>query len=501
MQGEVSPGALLDATVAAAEKIASPETLWSGDAGSTLADVLGRLRTAWTDRPAIAAGEWPGLFAAMLEPETIRPVFGRHPRLSIWGPLEARLQRADLLVLGGLNEGTWPPAVETGPWINRPMRAALGLQQPERRIGLSAHDFVAALGAERVLLTRAEREGGAPTVPSRWLARLDALFGYEPGGNVPVPEYIQRGRRGFVAWAEAIDRPDGYTPWLRPEPRPPVEARPTRLSVSSIEQWRRDPYGLYARRILGLEALDPLEAELGAADRGNALHDALDEFLRAHPSGVLPPDAVREFETLGEKHLAELLTAPAERAFWWPRFQRLARWFVAEENTRRSGGTKLLASESNAAMTVGPAARPLRIEARADRVDELERGAWEIIDYKTGRVPTKDELEALFAPQLLLEAAMAERGGFEKIEGKAKTVRLSYWQANGLGDGGKVSEIRGSDELVAQMMALVEKMAEHFSKPGTAYPALPWPAYGPHCNDYAQLERIAEWATAGGGDE
>ncbi|WP_295132516.1 double-strand break repair protein AddB [uncultured Reyranella sp.] len=500
MQGDASPDALLDATVAAAEKIASVEALWSGDAGGALADVLGRLRTAWTDRPAIASGEWPGLFDAMLEPETIRPAFGRHPRLSIWGPLEARLQRADLLVLGGLNEGTWPPAVETGPWINRPMRNDLGLQQPERRIGLSAHDFVAALGAERVLLTRAEREGGAPTVPSRWLARLDALFGYELG-SAPVPEYIQRGRRSFVAWAEKIDRPDDYIPWLRPEPRPPLEARPKRLSVSSVEQWRRDPYGLYARRILGLEALDPLEAELGAADRGNALHDALDEFLKAHPSGVLPPDAVREFEELGEKHLADLLTAPAERAFWWPRFQRLARWFVDAENARRAAGTRLLASESKAAMTVGPAAHPLRIEARADRVDELERGTWEIIDYKTGRVPTKDELEALFAPQLLLEAAMAERGGFEKIEGKAETVRLSYWQANGLGDGGKVSEIKGSDELVAEMMALVQKMAEHFANPDTPYAALPWPAYGPHFNDYAHLERVAEWSTAGGGDE
>ena len=132
-----------------------------------------------------------------------------------------------------------------------------------------------------------------------------------------------------------LDRPDGYRPWRRPEPRPPLEARPTRLSVSSIEQWRRDPYGLYARRILGLDALDPLEAELGAADRGNALHDALDEFLRAHPSGLLPPGAVAEFEALGEKHLGALLTAPAERAFWWPRFQRLARWFIATENERR----------------------------------------------------------------------------------------------------------------------------------------------------------------------
>ena len=502
MQTGAPPDALLDATLAAAEAVSSADSLWSGDAGGALADALARLRAAWTGRRLIAGGEWPSLFATMIEPEIVRPSFGRHPRLAIWGPLEARLQRADLLVLGGLNEGTWPPAVETGPWLNRPMRAALGLPQPERLIGLSAHDFSEALGAERVLRTRAEREGGAPTVPSRWLARLDALFGYEPGKEAP-PEYIQRGQRSYLAWADAIDRPADYRPRGRPMPRPPVAARPTRLSVSSIEQWRRDPYGLYARRILRLQALEPLEAALGAADRGNALHDALDEFLRKHPSGVLPPDAVGEFEALGEHHLADLLTAPAERAFWWPRFQRLARWFVATENERRSAGARLLDSETKGTLTVGPRHRPLTIEARADRIDEVERGTWEIIDYKTGRVPTNEELEALFAPQLLLEAAMAERGGFDKIPGTASSIRLSYWQANGLGDGGKVSEIKAADELVPAMLALVEKMAEQFAEPGTPYTALPWPSHVPHFNDYAHLERAAEWSTVidDGGEE
>jgi ATP-dependent helicase/nuclease subunit B len=381
------------------------------------------------------------------------------------------------------------------------MRSTLGLPQPERRIGLSAHDFAAALGAERVLLTRAEREGGAPTVPSRWLARLDALFGYEPGSAAAPPEYIQRGRRSYLAWADALDRPDAYRPWPRPEPRPPLEARPTRLSVSSIEQWRRDPYGLYARRILGLEALDPLEAELGAADRGSALHDTLDEFLKAYPSSLLPADAIGQFEALGEKHLEPLLAAPAERAFWWPRFQRLARWFVGTENARRAAGTRLLASETDGALIVGPPGRPLRIEARADRIDEIEPGGWEIIDYKTGRVPSPKELEGLFAPQLLLEAAMAEQGGFKGIKGKARAVHLSYWQANGLGNGGEVREIKDSEQLVPAMLALVAKMAEHFANPATPYAALPWPEFIPHFNDYAHLERVAEWSTAGGGEE
>ena len=497
MAGDAAPHALLNATLAAAEKLAPAETLWSGEAGETLADTLARLRDAWANQPAISGGEWPALLATMLATETIRPRFGRHPRLAIWGPLEARLQRADLLILGGLNEGTWPPSVETGPWINRPMRAALGLPQPERRIGLSAHDFASALAAERVLLTRAEREGGAPTVPSRWLARLDALFGYDPHSGGPAPEYIQRGRHELLAWAEKLDSSGVYKPWSRPQPTPPLEARPTRLSVSSVEQWRRDPYGLYARRILNLQALDPLEQELGAAERGSSLHAALDEFLKTYPSGVLPSDALRIFEQMGERHLEAVLAAPAERAFWWPRFQRLARWFIATENARRGAGTRFLGGETTGSIEI----EGLTIEARADRIDEIEPGGWEIIDYKTGRVPSPKELEGLFAPQLLLEAAMAEHSGFEKIKGKARTVHLAYWQANGLGDGGAVKEIKASDELVPKMMALVAKMVAHFGNPATPYEALPWPEFVPHFNDYAHLERVAEWSSSGGGEE
>ncbi|HEU5093900.1 MAG TPA: PD-(D/E)XK nuclease family protein, partial [Reyranella sp.] len=256
-----------------------------------------------------------------------------------------------------------------------------------------------------------------------------------------------------------------------------------------------------ARRILGLEALEPLEAELGAADRGSALHNALDEFLKAHPSGLLPSDALTRFEALGEQHLGDLLAAPAERAFWWPRFQRLARWFVATENARRAAGTRLLGAETNGKITVGPTARPLTIEARADRIDEIEPGGWEIIDYKTGRVPSRKELDALFAPQLLLEAAMAERGGFAGIDGKARAVHLAYWQANGLGEGGTAIEVKESETLVPAMLALVARMAEHFANPSTPYSALPWPEFGPHFNDYKHLERVAEWSTADGGEE
>ena len=379
------------------------------------------------------------------------------------------------------------------------MRAALGLPQPERRIGLSAHDFAAALGAERVLLTRAEREGGAPTVPSRWLARLDALFGYEPGSAAAPPEYIQRGRRSYLAWAEALDRPDGLQAVAASRAaRRRSTARPTRLSVSSIEQWRRDPYGLYARRILGLEALDPLEAELGAADRGSALHDALDEFLKAHPSGLLPPDAHRALRGAGREASrptpdgagrARLLVAalPAPGALVRghrerpPRRRHASCWRAkptAPSPSDRAAGRCASRRAPTASTRSSPAA------GRSSTT-------------RPAACPRPSELDGLFAPQLLLEAAMAEHGGFDKIKGKARAVHLSYWQANGLGDGGEVKEIKGSDAAGAgDAGAGRARWPSTSPSPARPIAALPWPEFIPHFNDYAHLERVAEWSTA-----
>ena len=174
---------------------------------------------------------------------------------------------------------------------------------------------------------------------------------------------------------------------------------------------------------------------------------------------------------------------------------------MAEENKRRASGLRLLDGETAGSIKVGPRNHPLTITAIADRIDELGTGVWEVIDYKTGRVPSTRELDALFAPQLLLEAAMAETGGFKKIKGKAAEVILSYWRANGLGDGGEIKDIKGADKLIPAMLALVEKMAERYANPATPYVALPQPEFVPHFNDYAHLERVAEWSTTGGSDE
>ncbi|MBC6416680.1 MAG: double-strand break repair protein AddB [Rhodospirillales bacterium] len=242
MQAETSAAGLLDAQLAVAESLAGRERLWAGEAGKAAAEALIALRAAAAELPPVGRRDYPELFERLLERQVLRPSYGRHPRLHIWGPLEARLQSADLLILGSLNEGSWPRLPDPGPWLSRPMRRDLGLPPPERRIGQAAHDFVQGLGAAETVLTRARKQEGTPTVPARWLSRLQALTKV-----LGLESAIARPNAEAAAWIAALDAPERVAPCLPPAPRPPVSARPRQISVTGVETWMRNPYALFAR--------------------------------------------------------------------------------------------------------------------------------------------------------------------------------------------------------------------------------------------------------------
>jgi len=483
-------------------------TMWRGDAGEALARMIaarrdeGRPDVTPSPRkrgegrgdalPPVTLAQFPDLLDELLAGPVVRPRYGRHPRLAILGPLEARLQRADRVVLGGLNEGTWPATVDTGPWLNRPMRRALGLPQPELRIGQAAHDYAQAFAADEVFLVRSNRVGGTPTVPARWLARLDARLGYDAQDkDARPPAYVAAGL-AYLDWALDLDAATSRATPVRPAYSPPLATRPTRLSASAIEQWRRDPYGLYARRILNLEPLDPLEQPYGAAERGTAIHDALEAFVRAWPND-LPDDAEAKLIELGRQTLGALLTRPADRAFWWPRFERLAGWFCDVERQRRAQGWRAYALERRGERRIGP----VTINAMADRIDR-NGSAWEIIDYKTGRIPTRDEIDAVYAPQLALEALIARAGGYGETAGD--DIALSYWRTGG-GEAQRAIAVKDPAAVIGETERVLGEMIDAFYRDGAAYVAIPQPAYAPVFNDYAHLERIDEWATRIDGDE
>lgn len=499
MAQETAPLAdLIRAHMEAAEALAGtsllpgPARLWKGEAGEALASWAGELATAAeavrASFPAIPPRFYPALFEQLLTGQVVRQAWGSHPRLFLWGPMEARLQKADVMVLGGLNEGTWPGEAEADPWMSRPMRAAFGLPAPERKIGLAAHDFAMAFAASRVVLSRSARVDGTPTVPSRWLMRLDAVmdaarlrFGEDAGQ--------------YLDWHALMDRPDAFERVAPPAPRPPVAARPRTLSVTEIETWMRDPYGIYARRVLGLRALDPIDSDPGAAEYGSLVHDAIDRFLTETP-GPLPPDAEQRLTAIGREVFAEVLSRPGVWAFWWPRFLSVARWLVTHEAPRRADIASIHC-EIDGRLEVDAPGGPFLLRARADRVDVLRDGSLALIDYKTGQPPGAREVAAGYAPQLPLEGAIARFGGFDGVPA-AEVSRMLYWRLKGGAEGGEEKSAGDAPrQLIDEAIEGLKALVATFDDERTPYAARPHPDRAPKYSDYQHLARLREWATAG----
>jgi len=481
------------------------DRLWRLEAGEAMADFCHRLSEAAAGQPALTSEDYAALLFELMQSIEVRPRYGTHPRLFIWGPLEARLQQVELMILGGLNEGTWPAEPVIDPWLNRPMRQSFGLPSPERRIGLSAHDFQQALGAPIVYLTRAARVEGTPTVPSRWLLRLDAYLRCL-GLTMTAP-----GEDVWQGWQQALDRPAKVQPCARPAPRPGLKYRPSRLSVTGIETWMRDPYSIYALHILKLRALEPLDADPSLADLGTVIHAALERFIRDCRDGV-PADALARLLAHGETAFARLQDRPAVRAFWWPRFQRIAAWVVAEETERRPQIAESF-TEVNATLPILGITPAFELRARADRIDRRKDGGLAIIDYKTGTLPSMQDVHLGFAPQLPLEAALAQRGAFTQADGvtplQGPIAELAFWQLNGSETGG-VKPIREAgrgkqgnadyNQLAeAAYLGLIE-LLQHFSQEDAAYPATPMADFAPRYTDYGHLSRVREWSLAGGSE-
>jgi ATP-dependent helicase/nuclease subunit B len=468
--------------LAATDQAAGSERLWSDTAGEAGSRFCHELIEAAEAFPALPGRHYPALFEALAAGTVVRPVYGRHPRLAIWGLLEARLQQADLVVLGGLNEGTWPGTAAHDPWMSRQMRRAFEIATPERAVGIAAHDFAQACAAPEAALTRAARSEGAPTVPSRWLLRLEAVQ------RATGLEAAMRPDPAILAAAEGLDAA-GYQPLPSAAPRPPLSARPRRLSVTQIETWLGDPYAIYARHILGLRALNEIDADPGRADLGICIHEALADFVRSFPR-ELPADPVAELLSAGRRRFASLLSRPGAWAFWWPRFERIARWLGEEERAHRAVVKESFVECSGSLLLHGLPGGPFELTAKADRIDRLTSDEFLLVDYKTGAVPPKGAVQAGLAPQLPLEAAILRDGSFGTVSGKP--AALEYWRLGGRVSAGQRCPIDDGDPavLVERALAKLRALIGLFDDPATPYLAVPVPSRRPRFSDYEHLERV-----------
>ncbi|WP_422076017.1 double-strand break repair protein AddB [Tranquillimonas rosea] len=489
----------LDRHIATTERLAAGPsgtgsgTLWDEAAGRKAAEQLGDLRDQAEHGGVMGLKDYRAVFDGILARAEVRDPFSPHPGIMIWGTLEARVQGADLVILGGLNDGTWPDLPPPDPWLNRRMRKEAGLLLPERQIGLAAHDFQQAVAAPEVVLTRAARDAEAETVVSRWLNRLSNLLAGLPQQH--GPEALSAMRARGARWLRLAETDEAnyapVAPAPRPAPRPPVTVRPRQLSVTRIETLIRDPYDIYAREILNLRALRPLRQEPDAPLRGTVVHAIFERFVKERPDPA-DPAARDTLLRITDEVLAAEVPWPTARALWRARLARVADPFLRDEVVRQSEGDPLLVEERGVWEVPGT---ELTLTGQADRIDRLTDARLAIYDYKTGAVPSKKQI-AHFDKQLMLEALMAEAGAFPGID-PAEVARVAHI---GLGSSPKQQTIDLRDpenddietdpaKVLAEFQALINAFARH-DQGYAARRAVESRAWG---GDYDHLARFGEW--------
>ncbi|MCL6283515.1 double-strand break repair protein AddB [Ruegeria sp. 2012CJ41-6] len=459
--------------------------LWDKNAGQKALSLIDELEREAAHGGELSARDFADLIGALLAGEEVRDRDAPNENIMIWGTLEARVQGADLLILGGLNDGSWPEAPNPDPWLNRQMRHRAGLLLPERRIGLSAHDFQQAIAAPEVWLTRAVRSDDAETVPSRWVNRLTNLLRGLPaqGGDQALSEMRARGAL-WLKRADLLEAAPAIPPAPRPSPRPPVAARPRQLSVTEIKHLIRDPYAIYAKHVLRLRPLDPLVQAPDALLRGIVIHEILETFIK----DSLLDGAILHRDAFLKRALALLETHvpwPTARKLWHARLARIADAFLAAEVERRNDGGPI-AFEARMKKRLDPL--DFTLVGRADRIDQNGRGALCIYDYKTGSPPSEKQ-QARFDKQLLIEAALAEEGGFESID-PTPVARAVF-----IGMGGSYSEIPAplDNEPPERVWAELRQLIEAYFQPNQGFTARRMLHRDTDRGDYDHLARFGEW--------
>ncbi|WEK01493.1 MAG: double-strand break repair protein AddB [Candidatus Sphingomonas phytovorans] len=479
-EDDAEPLAALVAALRETAQALCGDALWSGPAGRAAAELLADLEAEASAGPAsVEPASLAPLLKTLMDEVAVRPPQGGHPRLAIYGLIEARLQTADLMILGGLNEGVWPGQPAPDPWLAPRIRAELGLPGLERRVGVSAHDLAGALGAPQALITRARRDASQPAIASRFWLRLQALAG----------ERFERART-LERWTRALDDPGMHEPADQPAPSPPAILRPKRIAVTDVDRLKADPYAFYAKRILRLLALDPVDADPSAAWRGTAVHEILEVWAREDQCA---PDTLR---VRALAMLADERTHPMMRALWQPRLMEAIDWIAAEIARGSSLGRQVLAVEREGRIDIAG----VTLTGKFDRIDRMPDGTLAVIDYKTGKAPSPASVRAGFSLQLGLLGLIAERGGFEGIQGDARG--FEYWSLGKRNDSfgyitspvdpaGKAEKVRPEDFPALAAHHFTEAVAAWLTG-GEAFTAKLHPEYAPYA-DYDQLMRRDEW--------
>jgi len=475
---------------------------WAGESGRQMAQFFAQLLEQAHLLQDVSYEEYINIVATLMRDVTVRVAYGLHPRLLILGQLEARLTKADIVILGGLNEGVWPPDAGHDPWMSRPMRKEFGLPAQDQMIGFAAHDFVQGFCSTRVVMTRAQKVAGTPTLPSRWLDRLATIL--QAGGMM----LEDLSKNPYLAWLGNLDNAPAIA-CQRPQPKPPLAARPKGISVTKVDTWLKDPYSIYMHYVLGLRKLRPLRQDNEAALKGTLLHSMLDQFTQLYPK-ELPEGADDGFLVIAKDIMEERGHDKGFVQAWWPRLTKMAGWVVDNETLWREKA-RFVAGEVKGNIDLDIDGEPFNLHGIADRIDCMDDGSYALIDYKSGGTFSQKKLENAELSQLPLEALVLENGGFDgRGFGKKQSAHnesrcasiaggqagyLGYWRINGAQDAGQVVSVEGDiTDTINLAKEGLESLVQTYRDEEVPYYCMPDTSQMLRYYDYELVSRLKEWS-------
>ncbi len=466
-------------------------TLWSGEVGEAASKLFSEIQEYGEDIGEISLSDYQEIINHFVSSVTVRPKFGTHPQLQILGQIEGRMVQADRVILAGLNEGSWLKDPGHDPWMSRPMRQKFGLPPHERSITLSSHDFAQAFCAPELYLTRSVKIDGAPTVPVRWLERMRTYLG---ALNIDI-NLLNNGNH--FNYLFHLDHVDKTKPINRPTPCPPLSARPTRLSVTYIDRWMKDPYSIYAKKILKLEKLSPLNEVADAADKGIIFHEILHRFNKKYPK-ILNDNSVDDFIKIAQETMDEHQEISQSLSFWKPRLINFTQKYIEFEKDWRSQN-QLITAETSGIIDFNKTNNiDFVLSARVDRIDRHADGNYAIIDYKSGGQYSYADLKTGALSQLPLEGLILTQGNYKTLNSQEKQVGyLGYWKIENSKQSITEIKTKSFDETqlaIEETKIGLLNLITTYQNPDTPYLAIPDLNNAPRFNDYAYLERVLEWA-------
>lgn len=476
---------LADTDVKTGEKI-----IWRKEDGQAAAKFFVDLMKNGTELGQIDMNDYLPFLVTVMTEQNVRAVYGFHPRIKILGPIEARLINYDRVIIGSANEGIWPNLPKGDMWLSRPMKKTFGMPQAERNIGVCAADFAHLLHAPEVYLTRSQKVDGAPTDKSRWWLRLETILeAVFCDKNKQKSEYDFIYKQPYSSWAKNLERCNNPQPIKAPRPCPEVKYRPRRLSASKVEILMRDPYSIYAQKILHLYPLNNLDRAKEVFDFGNIVHETLEDFCREYNSSYYPEDATEKLMAIGIRKFAEKNIEKETITFWEPRLRAIIDMVVKREKEYRPM-IKQIHPETEGEIEFIGKAGPFFISGKADRVDEMTDNSVHIIDYKTGHGRSTSEIEEVTAPQLPVEALIAQEVGFNNV-GKKKVSSMQYWALKGKQG---LTDEEQSQKAIQKIRETLQKLINEFDNKDRPYLAKPILGGSGQYDDYDHLSRFLEWS-------